>query len=111
MRHVMLQIIFAVSVLLAGIHAPVIAHDGDEAAIGHHHGGHDTVSQARDDTHSSPVGSAVDIGHHHHCPVGLASGNNVALSTQLLDRTVPIPGLTTALTSRATAPPFEPPVT
>lgn len=112
MRGVVLHFVILFSVLCAGLHAPALAHghhdEHDEASFlmadTHHAGAHEDFS----DDSSSDLSQ--ELFHHHHCPMAMTSecsgGSDAAVAKGDMLR----PGEATALVSRASAPPIEPPL-
>jgi hypothetical protein len=112
MRGIVLQFVFLFSVLCAGLHAPAAAHGGHDGhgqasvlvAEAHHADAHNDFS---DDSSPDP---SQELYHHHHCPAAMMveCGHNADRS--YLSRDMLRPGEATALVSRASAPPIEPPL-
>lgn len=110
MRAMFVRLMIILSVFMAGMHAPAIAHDDvglespaqcDELSV------FDT-----DATNHGP--ESADVGghavHHHHCPVGLTSGVDSSAAFDFQASLFPPPGKSAALASHTTAPPLDPPL-
>lgn len=110
MRALLLRLAILLSVVLAGLHMPAMAADlgeADDAAVfafakqDHLHANHQSPATGEQS------GEAV---HHHHCPLaidfaGPANSGDLAPVSQSHFAATPGP-----LTSRATAPPVNPPL-
>jgi hypothetical protein len=73
-------------------------------ADAHHAGTHEDFS---DESSSDP---SQELFHHHHCPAAMMVDCGSAGATLLASRDMLRPGEVTALMSRASAPPIEPPL-
>jgi beta-glucosidase/6-phospho-beta-glucosidase/beta-galactosidase len=109
MRGIVLQFLILFSVLCAGLHAPAAAHgDHGQATVlvadAHHAAAHEDFS---DDSSSDP---SQELYHHHHCPAALMVECGHNTYRPHASRDMLRPGEVTALVSRASAPPVEPPL-
>lgn len=112
MRGIVVQFLIVLSVLCAGLHAPALAH-----------GNHDEHGEAKvlvADTHDahahedlsddSSSDQSQEFFHHHHCPAAMVAECTHASDGPHAARDMLRPGEVTALVSRASAPPVEPPL-
>ena len=112
MRGIVLQFLILFSVLCAGLHAPAAAHgDHDDhgqatvlVADAHHADAHEDFSG---DSSSDP---SQELFHHHHCPAAMMVECAHNTDRPHTSRDMLRPGEVTALVSRASAPPVEPPL-
>lgn len=109
MRGIVLQFLILFSVLCAGFHAPAAAHDDHGQATvlvadAHHADAHEDLS---DDSSSDP---SQEIYHHHHCPAAMMVECGQNVDRPYASRDMLRPGEVTALLSRASALPIEPPL-
>ncbi len=111
MRLVLLRIVIAFSVILAGMHLPATAHAQDVTDHGLHHDHHAShADDASDKKGDVPVDVGTDIMHHHHCPMGVDPAPVVDLAPMPISKSLVVPTSSAALHSRATAPPLQPPL-
>ncbi len=110
MRGALIRFLVVLSVLLAGTHAPVLAHDGAGFAVDSHHHEHASCENQSDQKQNSTADLGNETLHHHHCPNCLAGTPAELAITGLKDTTAFLPSLAKALASLATAPPLEPPL-
>jgi hypothetical protein len=111
MRSLLVRLAIIFSVFMAGMHAPEAAHALERSEIGLHHDHHDARDAPEDRSDGGvPQGVGGEALHHHHCPIGLASGNPVNGLAVALASETPHPAKAATLTSRATAPSLEPPL-
>ena len=112
MRGTLIRLMVALSVLLAGLHAPAFAQGHDEVGVtvdGHYHD--HAVAEDRSDQKQGSAGAlGSEALHHHHCPLGLTGVPAELAATALTDCAVFLSGPVKALASLATAPPLEPPL-
>lgn len=112
MRGIVLQFLILFSVLCAGFHAPAAAHgdyhDHGQASVlvadALHADAHEDFS---DNSSSDP---SQEIFHHHHCPAAMVAECGQNINRPHASRDMLCPGEVTALLSRASAPPIEPPL-
>lgn len=110
MRNGLIQFLLLIAALLAGVDTPALAFDNAPATLVEAH--HQTcveVSNSGSPDDNSPTGSGSELLHHHHCPTGLIAGDAALSGTAVLARDSHLSRASTALTSRATAPPTQPP--
>ena len=109
MRNGLIQFLLLIAALMAGLDTPAMAHDAVPAGIdAHQH----VFAEAADDAapdDNSPTGSGNELLHHHHCPAGLAADESAVPDSWTPTRDIHLARAATALASRATAPPTEPP--
>lgn len=110
MPKILVQFLLLIAALMAGMDMPAMASD-DVSPTGiavHHHGYAEAAEDSgRDD--NSPTGSGSDALHHQHCPAGMIADAAAVPATWVATRDAHLARATTALASRATAPPTEPP--
>lgn len=112
MRELLIRFAIVFSVLLAGMHFPAHAAqsriDGDvEAYTCIDHGGPENAGK-----HSTqPDDQAGEAAHHHHSPMAIGLDVKAGASDLAPTPSLHFPARTTALTSRKTVPPLEPPLT
>lgn len=112
MRELLIRFAIVFSVLLAGMHFPAHAAwngvDGDvEAYTCIEHGEGDTTGK-----HSAqPDDQAGEAAHHHHSPMAIGLQLNAGTNDLTPTPSLHFPARATALTSRKTVPPLEPPLT
>lgn len=110
MRGALIRFMVVLSVLLAGVHEPVLAHDGGGITAASHHHDH-AQSEDRLDQQQGPPGAVGNEAlHHHHCQVGLAGAPAELAIAALQGCAVFPPVRDRPLASLATAPPLEPPL-
>jgi hypothetical protein len=110
MRGALIRFMVVLSVLFAGLHEPVLAHDGGGITAESHR--HDQAqSQDRSDPQQgSPGALGNEARYHHHCPVGLAGPPAEMAIAALQSCAAFSPVRDRPLASLATAPPLEPPL-
>lgn len=109
MRNRAIQFLLLIVALMACPDTPVMAYDAAPIGIdAHQHVFAEVADDAAPDD-NSPTGSGTELVHHHHCPTGLAVDASDAADGWLSTRDVHLAGTASALASRATAPPTEPP--
>lgn len=112
MRELLIRFAIVFSVLLAGMHFPAHAAqsriDGDvEAYTCIDHGGPENAGK-----HSTqPDDQAGEAAHHHHSPMAIGLDVKAGASDLAPTPSLHFPARATALTSRKTVPPLEPPLT
>lgn len=112
MRGMLIRLAIVFSVLLAGMHFPAHAAqsriDGDvEAYTCIDHGEGDTTGK-----HSAqPDDQAGEAAHHHHSPMAIGMDLKAGANDLAPTPSLHFPARATALTSRKTVPPLEPPLT
>lgn len=112
MRELLIRFAIVFSVLLAGMHFPAHAAqsriDGDvEAYTCIDHGEGDTTGK-----HSAqPDDQAGEAAHHHHSPMAIGMDLKAGANDLAPTPSLHFPARATALTSRKTVPPLEPPLT
>ncbi|NLR39752.1 hypothetical protein [Novosphingobium sp. ERW19] len=112
MRELLIRFAIVFSVLLAGMHFPAHAAqsriDGDvEAYTCIDHGEGDTTGK-----HSAqPDDQAGEAAHHHHSPMAIGMDSKAGANDLAPTPSLHFPARATALTSRKTVPPLEPPLT
>ena len=109
MRGFVLQFLALFSVLCAGLHAPVAAHEG-----------HSEARVILDATYPADVNENVrgdpspdpsqEMYHHHHCPAAIVVECSHDADVHRLSSDMLHPGKTAVLASRALALPVEPPL-
>jgi hypothetical protein len=112
MRGLVLQFLILFSVLCAGFHAPAAAHadydDHGRASVlladAHYVDAHEDFS---DDSSTDP---SQELYHHHHCPAAMMVDCGHNTDRPSASRDMLRPGEVTALISRASAPPIDPPL-
>lgn len=109
MRNGLIQFLLLIAALMAGLDTPAMAHDAAPAGVDAHQ--HVFAAAADDDApdDNRPTGSGSELLHHHHCPAGLAVDASAVSDSLLPARDVHLARAATALASRSTAPPTEPP--
>lgn len=110
MRGVLIRFMVVLSVLFAGLHEPVLAHDGGGITADIHHHDHAQSEDRSDQQQSAPGALGNEVLHHHHCPVGLAGASAELTMAALQSCEAFVPVRDRALASLAIAPPLEPPL-
>ncbi len=110
MRGPLIRLLVVLSVLLAGLHTPVLAHDSRSLTVDVHHHDHESADTSADGKQESPGALGGDALHHHHCPLALAGATAEIVAAALTGGADFLPGCSRALSSLATAPPLEPPL-
>lgn len=110
MRNGVTHLLLLVAALLAGFDGAAMAYDAAPIADDAHcYSSSVTVAgEPAPDVHSQP-GSGGEIVHHHHCPAGMVAEEAAVSARGPMVGCVHQPHAASALLSRATAPPTQPP--
>jgi hypothetical protein len=109
-RILFLRLVIALSVIMAGMHMPATAHAEVGPDHGLHHGHIASHSNdISDQNGDAPLEVGSDAMHHHHCPIGLETTSVDDIAPLALSRSLIVPANSASLSSRATAPPLQPP--
>ena len=111
MLRLMISLLIAVTLLLCGVQGAAVAHthldEAGHSVQGLDEGHHEVGSPMIDDQTDREKGR--DTAQHHHCSAGLADDATIFCDRVEPVRSQPVAALEVAMTSRATAPPTEPP--
>ncbi|WP_144036716.1 hypothetical protein [Sphingopyxis witflariensis] len=109
MRFRPIQFMLLIVALLACPDTPAIAYDAVSPGIDVQHRASVDASEDASPDDKSPNGTGSELVHHHHCPAGLVADESPVPGSCLPARDTHLSRTAAALSSRATAPPIEPP--
>lgn len=110
-QRTLLLLLVLIGILFGGIVAPAVAHESNVDLV---HAGevldlHDTVEGSPDDQSNKAPDTPGEPASHHHCTIALEVSAFAAASDAPLREALLLPSLCRSMTSRAQAPPTEPP--